>query len=79
MLVFGQVVWLFKFRSVLFDFFYFKWIITDAFLNVFLFFSYMMQLERIAFEQKETSEVFLGIEDRDLAIQGDKPAPTAPP
>lgn len=61
MLVLSQVVWLFKFQSVLFDFFYFKWIITDAFLNVFLFFAYMMQLERIAFEQKETSEVFLGI------------------
>jgi uncharacterized membrane protein len=61
-------VWLIKFRTLLFDFFYFKWIITDAFLNVFLLFAYMMQLERIAFEQKETSEVFLSIEDRDHAI-----------
>lgn len=67
-LVLGQLVWLIKFRTLLFDFFYFKWIITDAFLNVFLLFAYMMQLERIAFEQKETSEVFLSIEDRDHAI-----------
>jgi hypothetical protein len=40
--------------------------------------SYLVYLERIAFEQKEASEVFMALEDRDNAVNGGKPATPAP-
>lgn len=40
--------------------------------------SYLLMLERIAFEQKEASEVYMSLEDRKNAITGGKPAVAAP-
>lgn len=78
LLVLGQLAWLIKFSDTLYSYFFYKWIIVEIFLNIFLSLAYLLQLERIAFEQKESSEVFLSIEDRDSAM-GQKPSVGGPP
>lgn len=60
-----QLVWLIKERKVNFDTVYFKWTISDVFLNSVGSIAYLLQLERISFEQKESVEAHLKALDQE--------------
>ena len=58
-----QIVWIAYERKKNFDTVYYKWMITDVFLNSIGSIGYLIQLERISFEQKESSEAHLKSQD----------------
>jgi len=73
-LIIGQVIYLAVQYQKL-NVFYYNWIICDLVLNSFGTVAYLIQLERIDFEQKEASENFVRILDKDMLA---KPAAKAP-
>jgi len=56
---------------------YFKWIIADVFLNCLATTSYLLVLDRVSFEQKESSELSTNLDERDLVQGGNKSQTTA--
>jgi len=51
---------------------YFKWIIADVFLSGLATTSYLLVLDRISFEQKESSELSMNLDERELVLGGSK-------
>lgn len=66
--VIGQVIWLVIERSFM-NQIYYNWIISDVCLNSVGTMAYLIQLERIAFEQKESSESFLKLTDKEVPLK----------
>lgn len=44
---------------------YYNWVLVDVILNSFGSMAYLIQLERVAFEQKESSESFIKLTDKE--------------
>ena len=59
LLVIGQVVWLSVLADLHLNQVYYNWIVCDVVLNSIGTILYLIQLERISFEQAESQEIYL--------------------
>ena len=74
--VFCQFIWLLVNDADKFDSLPFKYVQTDMCLNIVSSVTYVIALERIIFEQKESSEMSVLIEDRDKIQKKTTPGPS---